>query len=559
MRTAVFRAHRGVAVLAAGAALAACARPLPGSEVPIHAPIRAPDTFTVAGERLVFEEDPRTVQSVGFVAVGDGLLGEGSLTAPRAYVFIGPHGHVEAREGPLRFAVNGVDFDSRRGSTPRLWGRWPGDYFAEAFSPPTRQHELVRVRGADVTDEGPFLRVLAILPWTEGRTVGVIKDASGWKHIVWDAAGRHDTPLPGYAPDVMLADSVVVEGEKGDTCSDHDLVPWAATMLPSGEMIVLGRACSADPARQRAQLVIDRWSADGATHAIDLVPTQHRPRWASFCSSTDGDVHVVMSSFEERILASVGGGAVLATRGASGWTLATPLDDLAESVELYPFACAVAADGSTWLNVTHDTRTLAESKQHDGTDFHRRVLKRLSAGGRWSKVVLPSPWTGGTLLAGLSDGSVWLRAGGPSRTGVLLRLGDGEPYPLSGYGGLHPLPEHAAAMASVAPATPIAAPPAKDPCAELFVRFYTLGASTPDDYEFPQTRRAIEGDPAIAGARFVTAVEAGRRVFGAILGDRARAEQIAALLRRTLPGSAPRIACGAPTVLREHAFRAASR
>jgi hypothetical protein len=549
---------------------------------PVAAPVRSTPEIkapaappTIEGARLVFEDsreesglDCRGVVGRGgscFYRVGDGLLAFGTFTSPQTILFIGGDGHVESRQGPLKIAVGGVAYSSNNASEPRLWGRWLNDYFAEAWNGVTRQHTLVRLRGAHATDEGPFLRVLAIFPWTQGRTVGVVKDASGWKHSIWDNAGRHDEPIPGYSAHARLPDSSVIDGEKDDACLVEDLVPWDATLLPSGELVVLGRACAVDPARQHDQLVIDRWSADGTTHALEAVPTPRRPRWASLCASASNDVNVVMGNFEERLPPTVGGGALVATRRAEGWSQSPPLDDPGGSVVQRPYACAVSPDGSTWLNVTHDSRTLEESKRHDGSDFHTYSLVRRPAGGQWATATLPAPWAGVKVIAATPDGSVWLSASArPHREGLLRVGGDGATPPVFGFGGMHPFPDPAPGLlpavgAPLPPPVSPASPPPPDPCPELFVRFYALDASTLDTYDFPQTRAALEGNPAIAGARFVVAIEGKRRVFGAILAGRAKAEHLVSVVSTLLPGVSPRIECSAPPIQRELKFRAGPR
>ncbi|MEP7126201.1 MAG: hypothetical protein ABJE95_35035 [Byssovorax sp.] len=530
-------------------------------------PIAAPSgPILIEGAQVVFEDtrdagvDCRGSEGLGgacFYRVGDGLLAPGYLRNPERVITLGTGGHAESRLGPLRFAVGEVAFTSDRGSWPRIWGRFPDDYFAEAWSATTRRHRLVRVRGAVASDEGEARRVLVIRPWTEGRTLGLIKDPSGWKHVVWDAAGRHDTPIPRYAAQASLPDSTVIEGEKGDACSDEELVPWDATVLPTGELIVLGRACSTDPAQQHEHLVLDRWSADGVTHAVEPLPTSHRPRWASLCSSTSSDLHVVIGNFEERIPETVGRGAVVATRGAEGWSLSPPLADPADSVDQRPYACAISADGSTWLNVTHDKRSLEESHRHDGTDFHSAALVRLPRGGQWSRVALPAPWLGAKVIGTLPDGSLWLSAHRNWYVTGLLRLGEGAAPPVFGFGGMHPIPEPAGVLVAAVGPPPVRADPPRpiDPCAHPFVRIYTLDDSTLDTYEFPSTRAAIEGKPATAGARFILAVERGQRVFGAIVLSQNQAERLVSLLTTALPGTFPHVECAAPPIQRELEFR----
>lgn len=88
-------------------------------------------------------------------------------------------------------------------------------------------------------------------------------------------------------------------------------------------------------------------------------------------------------------------------------------------------------------------------------------------------------------------------------------------------------------------------------CPNNLVVLYGFTKITPDDYDFPATRKALKGHLELRGSRFVVARDGGEKFFSAIVPDVLVGRKLVALIEREVVGSKPQLVCAEPEVLRE--------
>ncbi len=92
---------------------------------------------------------------------------------------------------------------------------------------------------------------------------------------------------------------------------------------------------------------------------------------------------------------------------------------------------------------------------------------------------------------------------------------------------------------------------ATEGCSSIYVLMYGITKVTPQDYDFPLTRKAVKGHPELAGARFAETEDNGKRYFGAFVPDLAMGKKLEKLVKDNVKGSKPAVLCAAPRVIRE--------
>jgi hypothetical protein len=83
------------------------------------------------------------------------------------------------------------------------------------------------------------------------------------------------------------------------------------------------------------------------------------------------------------------------------------------------------------------------------------------------------------------------------------------------------------------------------------VLLYGFTKMTPDDYDFPLTRKAVKGHPEFAGVRFVVTKDGGQKYFTAQVPSFEMGKKLVALIEKEVQGSKPQILCAEPEVVRE--------
>jgi hypothetical protein len=91
-------------------------------------------------------------------------------------------------------------------------------------------------------------------------------------------------------------------------------------------------------------------------------------------------------------------------------------------------------------------------------------------------------------------------------------------------------------------------------CATNLVVLYGFTKTTPKDYDFPLTRKALRGHPEFAAVRFVVTRDVGQRFFSAMVPNYEVGKQLQALIQRELKGSKPQVVCAEPEIEREVAI-----
>lgn len=98
----------------------------------------------------------------------------------------------------------------------------------------------------------------------------------------------------------------------------------------------------------------------------------------------------------------------------------------------------------------------------------------------------------------------------------------------------------------------ISLPAAATPdCKQLYALLYGFTKVTPDDYDFPLTRKAIKGQKWLGDTRFVVTEDNGKKFFGAIPEDYETGKRLVAHVTKQVKGSIPVLLCANPKVVRE--------
>lgn len=146
-----------------------------------------------------------------------------------------------------------------------------------------------------------------------------------------------------------------------------------------------------------------------------------------------------------------------------------------------------------------------------------------TAPGRWNEITGPP---GSRVACPHDDDDLWAVADGKVyRTRAVVRV---------------------LRLADARPASGLAA------CPSIFVQVATIPDSTPDSYDFPQTRAALRGYGDLPRLSFVVTTD---RRFGATVPDLATGERVVAALTERMKGSKPQLVCLSPDVKRKVEIR----
>ncbi len=172
--------------------------------------------------------------------------------------------------------------------------------------------------------------------------------------------------------------------------------------------------------------------------------------------------------------------------------------------------------------------------------LYSKAIAKESA--RWQQVELP----GGAIandVASDQAGTVWVTA-----PGALFRSrAAGEPDAAGGGVAI-------ATSTKPGPKPKRAAAAGGPRCKTNLVVLYGFTKVTPDDYDFPLTRKAIKGHTELSGVRFVVSKDYGRKFFSGLAPSFDVAKKLAKLIEKEVKGSKPQIVCAEPEILRELAI-----
>lgn len=272
-------------------------------------------------------------------------------------------------------------------------------------------------------------------------------------------------------------------------------MPAAVGALPDGTVLVYGVTCG-----EKGEPSIESFKEGAASTITPLGNATDMSELPQFVVGRDGDAWLV-------------GGGLYHLEGGAWTKVATP--GAGESV----LRGAIGKDGA--LYVACDSGLYRRAKD------------------RWEEVVLPADAKPQDVAVD-KDGVMYVVAGG-----ALLRERRGN--------------ESAAGAASVPVAGGATAPrkarkaptPGGPRCKSNVVVLYGFTKVTPDDYDFPQTRKALKGHIELNEARFVVTRDGNQKYFVAKTPSYGLAKQVAAVIEKGVQGAKPAIVCAEPEVVRE--------
>ncbi len=161
-------------------------------------------------------------------------------------------------------------------------------------------------------------------------------------------------------------------------------------------------------------------------------------------------------------------------------------------------------------------------------------------GKAWARVPLPHPPAG---LAATSDGTVWVSS---AKTLLRSRRAPDEKSKVA-------VTAAGATTGAILPQKGVRKVPRQPGplCPQNLVVLYGFTKVTPDDYDFPLTRKALKGQTQFDKARFVVAKDGGQKFFTAVVPDVAMGRKLVARIEKEVQGSKPQLVCAEPEIVRE--------
>lgn len=282
--------------------------------------------------------------------------------------------------------------------------------------------------------------------------------------------------------------------EPGDPFAPTTLLrPTAFGGTGAGALFAFGTRCDGVPA-------VEVWPAGDKTSTVTESPGGVELEWnfASFATN-DGDT-----------AGALGGDKVLFFDGKA-WSVVENAPALVRG--------ALAADGTLWGVV--DRGPLYKG---DGKRGFEEV--RVPGDAAVDDVGIAS------------DGSVWISAGN-ALLSTSAPTGGGKPIEV--------------AKASSGRDTKRKGPPTfgGPKCKSNVVVLYGFTKVTPDDYDFPLTRKALKGRTEFGKTRFVVTKDNGQKFFSALVPSFDEGKKLVALIENKVQGSKPQIVCAEPEIVRE--------
>lgn len=264
--------------------------------------------------------------------------------------------------------------------------------------------------------------------------------------------------------------------------------PVAFGATGEGALLAYGSTCDDKPA-------VEMWSAPGQPSTVTPLPEGEIDRAASLVPGAGKEAWLLASS-------------VMRFDGAAWKKLAPPPSPVIEGT--------VAPDGVFW-GVTSKGGLL--TWRNDG----------------WQDEILPDGAAAGH-VAITKDGTVWV-----TTASALLRTrrtADREGVKLD-------------AKDKAPPARKRRLSPGGKSCTSNLVILYGFTKVTPDDYDFPLTRKALKGQKQYGKVRFVVTKDAGQKFFTAMVPDYDTGKSLVALVEKNVQGAKPQLVCAEPEIVRE--------
>lgn len=273
--------------------------------------------------------------------------------------------------------------------------------------------------------------------------------------------------------------------------------PHGFTALESGHVFVVGERCRDD---QTEETVIEWWAPNATRSTVTPIPgAKLGGAWYD-----ETPVVAVELALDDVL---VTGGKFVARFDGKGFSL---LDTPSGKVS----ALARTEDGTVW-------------------GIFEGVAYRWESRKTWQ----PEPLAGDAKASSLvtRENSVYVGAG-PSLYGSTRPKNGVQSFTL----------EHRSEARSFQVARP-----ADRSCESVFVLLYAFTKVTPENYDFPLTRKALKGQTRFAKARFVITEEAEKKYLGAFMPTLGLGQELVLRIEREVKGSQPALLCAEPRVLRE--------
>lgn len=400
---------------------------------------------------------------------------------------------------------------------PSLTGQWPDRLWGEAtFNNFAGARQIA-------TSDGAFRRVA-------GKWQSVPKDQPGRVTMRGDAAlgvYRGEIKLvdgPGAAPEQAPADKARCPAS---TVAVSSLALAAAA---TGELFSVGVTCARD------EVWLETWAAGKSTGKLSKLdfPMPKAPPLR-----TD-QVHVAVAS-PKAVFIGVGvDGATHLARfdGVNVRKIDVPDEGLR--------ALWATPDGTLWALM--------------GAPKKAAALHRLGVDGVWTRFVPPdlSPGTVApyrTLWAKDAE-TAYLASGASGPKGSAAIVVATTPGMMLGQ-----LPDLADFFGKRDAAARVDAPaaealkPFSDGCVTPFVTLFDVVASSPPDFPFPSTKKALSTFAQSSDVKLVEYRHDGKRKLGVIVPSREVGDALVAHVKANMKDEAPVLVCHAPAVLREVAIR----
>lgn len=456
-------------------------------------------------------------------------------------VFKSPQGGLLVQGGPILTEIKGdrlvrdESFTkglSSFGAVVDIVGKWPDSARMTYISSNGRigWGELYDWKGSGWKPVGaklPDTWVYAgVSPWSQDR------------HLALLYRGMPFPPGPAIkfkvllgAPAGPLPEPTKAVGNKDREC--FTAVDPAAAFLarPEGHVFLFGVSCPDE------QAIFEWWAPGSVRSETQRIPmnVQRSTNLAHFTARSPSDVYLSAGSAR--------GGPIEAERPALFHFDGTKWKE----VEAPPThhasiaSTAVTKDGTLWV-VTLTPWVFQDRKPEDAAG---QVWKRPPSGA-WERVPLPAsypfplapdlPQRGASSVHVDANDDVWVAA-----DGAVLRTSPPKQAPELVEWEWNQ--QFAATFRAPRAAT-------RD-CESIFALFYAFTKVTPEDYDFPLTRKALKGQTQFAKARFVVTRENGQKYFGAFVPDLDLGKKMVDRIRKEVEGSAPQLLCAKPEVVRE--------
>jgi hypothetical protein len=361
--------------------------------------------------------------------------------------------------------------------------------------------------------------------WSQGRYLTILLQG-----LLYPPGPAIKFKVLSGTPAGPLPELTKAVGNKDRDC--FTAVDPAAAFLarPEGHVFLYGMSCPDE------QAIVEWWAPGSTASQVQKLPIKiARSSVAHFTARSPTDIY--LSAGSRRTAVTVDERPVLVHFNGTTWS----------EIEAPPTrhaiisSTALTKDGTLWA-VTLTPWINVNDKPEDQAG---EVWKR-SPAGAWERVPLPASFPapidpklsqrGATSVHVDESDDVWVAA-----EGSVLRTRPPKQAP-----------ELVEWEWSQQFAASFQAPRAATPdCESIFALFYAFTKVTPEDYDFPLTRKALKGQTQFSKARFVVTRENGQKYFGAFVPDFALGKKMVERIRKEVEGSAPQLLCAKPEVVRD--------